>query len=89
MRAVFFSFGFIWTLASVGSVVLGPFVGLNRLKIKEELKDFYHQTSTVYWKKIPTLFLFFISLIGLIFPIAHPLIGFVVGAVFFCFSLMG
>jgi hypothetical protein len=87
MHAFLFSFGFIWTLASVGSILLGPFVGLNRRKIKEELEDFRRNTPKTYWKRIPILIVFWIALIGLIIPMMHPIIGFVIGALVFVLSV--
>jgi hypothetical protein len=83
MKQFYFFIGFIWPLASIGSLFIGPFVGLDRSKLKRELINFWnpHSESKVvmFARRLTLIF----SWVGFLFPVVFQLFGFAVGLGFF------
>ena len=85
MKEMFFILGMIWVLTSVGSLLLGPIVGFDRKKIKQELLEFYRDLPSEYFKRIPIFAILHFALLGFLLPALYPVYGFFVGCLFFAF----
>lgn len=75
-------------MTAVGSFVLGPFFGIDRVRLKRELVDFWNIesqfTSLLLIRRVSLT----LSWIGFLFPVVFPLPGFIAGLLFFTlFSL--
>lgn len=82
MKELFFILAFIWILTSVGSLVLGSFIGLNRVKLRRQLVDYWSATSpsglTQFARQAALIF----SWAGFLFPVIFPLPGFIAALLF-------
>lgn len=78
-KGVFFVLFFIWIIASVGSIIYGPFVGLNREEIRSNLRKFISERHSSKMLMVVRFVTFYIAYIGFFFPILKPVSGFVAG----------
>lgn len=85
MSEFFFILAFIWIIASIGSVILGPFVGFDRRRIKIDIADFYRKIPKSVVKRLPLMVLLVFSYVGFFIPTLYPVFGFVFGCVFILF----
>ena len=83
MKQLFFLIGLIWPLAALGSLLLGPFVGIDRSKLKRELVDFWNVKNLPTLAKFARRIALVVSWGGFLFPVVFPLYGLIVGALFF------
>lgn len=83
MKQLFFFIGFIWPLASLGSLLIGPFVGLDRSQLKRDLIDFWNAKEKSQWSTFASRAALVFSLAGFLFPVVFPIFGVIVGLVFF------
>lgn len=79
LKGLFFVLFFIWVIASIGSIVYGPFVGLNREDIKINLKKFISKRPSSKGLMVVRLGIFSVAYIGFFFPILKPVFGFLAG----------
>lgn len=82
MKELFFYFGFIWPIASVASLLLGPLYGLDRTRLKNELVVYWNVQTKSGLEKLARRLALIFSWLGFLFPLIYPLRGFVV-AIFF------
>lgn len=85
MSEFFFTLAFIWIIASVGSVILGPFVGFDRRRIKIDIADFYRKIPKSAAKRLPLIVLLAFSYVGFLIPTLYPVLGFIFGCIFILF----
>lgn len=78
---IFFT-GFSWFLAAIGSLVIGPFVGLDREKMKQESIEFWNKYRFTKPKEFIPLVFFCVSYVFFIFPILYKFAGAILGLIF-------
>jgi hypothetical protein len=81
MGSIFFIIGFIWIIAAPCSILIGPLVGLNREKIKNESMAFWGgpiKSWIDFCRKVLILFV----VVFLFAPIVYPGTSFFVGFLF-------
>ena len=87
MKQFFFFIGVVWPLVAIGSLFIGPFVGIDRSRLKREVIGFWNikveSKSAIFARRVALAF----SWAGFLFPVIYPLYGFVVGLGFFLFAL--
>lgn len=67
------------------SILVGPFVGLNRDNLKRELGDFYGASKSSHFKRAVVLMLLWVAALGFFIPAIHPIIGALGGCIFIVF----
>jgi hypothetical protein len=82
VKELIFVLAFIWFLTSVGSLFLGPFIGLDRAKLKRELVDYWRATSSSTSTKLIRRLALIFSWAGFLFPVIFPMLG-IATAMFF------
>ena len=82
MKVFFFIFAFIWSLTSIGSIFLGPFVGLDRNKLKNDLKQYWRLESVSNYSKFIRRVALVFSWAGFLFPAIFPLPALLVALLF-------
>ena len=82
MKQFFFIIAFIWFLTSIGSLVIGPFVGIDRKRLKIELIDYWKRQSpsatALFARRVALAF----SWVGFLFPVIFPIPGLFAALVF-------
>jgi uncharacterized membrane protein len=79
IRAYIYVFGFIWVVVSFCSLVLGPFSGFDRAKVRRELNEFHAADKPSLCAMIIRHVIFGLAYFGFLFPAIRPFIGICVG----------
>lgn len=74
-----FIFGFIWMLTGICSLLLGPFVGFDRVKVQCQLREFYMAQELSVVRESLRVAIFWIAYLGFLLPATRPLIGMSIG----------
>lgn len=82
MSELFFILFFIWFGASIFSVALGPFVGLNRGKLRRDLIDYWNIKLPSVTSMVCRRVLIVVCWIGFLFPVIFPIPGFFASLIF-------
>jgi len=72
MNFFLFYFGFIWTIAAIGSVGFGWLVGFDRGLERERLRKGW---AGFTWKAAPSKLLLAFACLGFLFPAIYPIRG--------------
>jgi len=86
MEKLFFVIAFIWMLTSAGSLLLGPFIGLNRKTLKNELFSYWRKKEKSNIVKSIRRFTLIFSWAGFLFPVVFPIPGFAISILFALFT---
>jgi hypothetical protein len=81
LKAVFFIIGFIWVIGAPCSIIIGPFVGVDREKIKQESRDFWGDSINSKKDLLKRLIISFVF-VFLFFPMVYPIRCFPIGVFF-------
>ena len=79
IRQTVFIFGFIWIITGAASLLLGPFVGFNRIAVLRELKEFYAAKNVSIIKTSVRLLVYWIAYLGFLLPATRQFTGISIG----------
>ena len=82
MKELFFTLAFIWVLSAVGSLFIGPFVGVDRQRLRRDLVEYWNVKSLSPLMQLARRGVLVFVWAGFLLPVVYPLPG-LVAAVFF------
>jgi hypothetical protein len=82
MKAFFFVIGFIWLLGGGVSLVLAPLVGLDRRRLRVELRELWESSAQPPVIQFSTRCILIFGHLGFLLPVVHPFVGISVGILF-------